>query len=102
MDHRELKKKIEEALEGVRPYLMSDGGDCEVVSISEDGTEIDIRLLGACGTCPSSLMTLKMGIERSIKEAIPSIEKVHAIRDEEQVYKLFGVPDIPDNQNGQA
>lgn len=98
MDHGELRKKIEEALDSVRPYLMSDGGDCEVVSISEDGKAIDIRLLGACGTCPSALMTLKMGIERSIKEAVPSIETINALGDGDQGYQLFGVPDLAGKQ----
>jgi Fe-S cluster biogenesis protein NfuA len=102
MDHGELRKKIEEALDSVRPYLMSDGGDCEVVSISDDGKSIDIRLLGACGSCPSSLMTLKMGIERAIKEAVPSVETINAVRDEEQNYQLFGVPDLVAKQDDGA
>ena len=58
----------------MRPYLIADGGNVELVEI--DGPIVKLRLQGACGTCPSSTMTLKMGIERRLKEFIPEIEEV--------------------------
>ncbi len=72
-----LKEKVEAVLEQVRPHLMADGGDVELVGI-EDGI-VKLRLLGACGSCPSSTMTLKMGIERILKEKIPEVESVEQV-----------------------
>lgn len=73
-----LTEKVMEALDLLRPYLQRDGGDFQLVDV-EDGI-VKIKLLGACGTCPASMMTLKQGIERSLKEDIPEIVAV------EQVY----------------
>ncbi len=72
-----MKDKVESVLEEVRPSLMADGGDVELVGI-EDGV-VKLRLLGACGSCPSSTMTLKMGIERILKERIPEVESVRQV-----------------------
>ncbi len=72
-----MKDKVESVLEEVRPSLMADGGDVELVGI-EDGV-VMLRLLGACGSCPSSTMTLKMGIERILKERIPEVESVRQV-----------------------
>jgi Fe-S cluster biogenesis protein NfuA len=58
----------------MRPYLMADGGNVELVEI--DGPIVKLRLQGACGSCPSSTMTLKMGIERRLREKIPEIAEV--------------------------
>ena len=58
----------------LRPFLMADGGNVEVVEI--DGPIVKVRLQGACGSCPSSTMTLKMGIERKLREAIPEVSEV--------------------------
>ena len=58
----------------LRPYLMADGGNVEIVEI--DGPVVKVRLQGACGSCPSSTMTLKMGIERKLREAIPEVNEV--------------------------
>jgi len=65
---------VEQVLDEMRPYLMSDGGNVELVEI--DGPVVRLRLQGACGSCPSSTMTLKMGIERRLREVIPEIAEV--------------------------
>lgn len=70
----ELKAKVEEVLDTLRPMLMADGGNIELIDVKEG--EVFVHLLGACGMCPSSTMTLKMGVERALKEAIPSIIRV--------------------------
>jgi Fe-S cluster biogenesis protein NfuA len=71
---RTVKEQVEEILERLRPMLMADGGNIELVDVKDD--EVFVHLVGACGMCPSSTMTLKMGVERAIKEAIPSIKRV--------------------------
>jgi Fe-S cluster biogenesis protein NfuA len=65
---------VETVLDELRPYLMADGGNVELVEI--DGPIVKLRLQGACGSCPSSTMTLKMGIERRLREMIPEIAEV--------------------------
>ena len=65
---------VERVLDELRPYLMADGGNVEIVEI--DGPIVKVRLQGACGSCPSSTMTLKMGIERKLREAIPEVSEV--------------------------
>jgi len=65
---------VERVLDELRPYLMADGGNVEIVEI--DGPAVKVRLQGACGSCPSSTMTLKMGIERKLREAIPEVSEV--------------------------
>ncbi|MFM7791293.1 MAG: NifU family protein, partial [Microcystis panniformis] len=65
---------VEQVLDEMRPYLMADGGNVELVEI--DGPVVKVRLQGACGSCPSSTMTLKMGIERRLREMIPEIAEV--------------------------
>ena len=65
---------VETVLDELRPYLISDGGNVELVEI--DGPIVRLRLQGACGSCPSSTMTLKMGIERRLREMIPEIAEV--------------------------
>ena len=65
---------VERVLDELRPYLMADGGNVEVVEL--DGPIVKVRLQGACGSCPSSTKTLKMGIERKLREAIPEISEV--------------------------
>jgi Fe-S cluster biogenesis protein NfuA len=71
------KEKVEKVLDKVRPSLMADGGNVELVDV-EDGV-VKVRLTGACGGCPMSQMTLKMGIERVLKQEIPEIQEVVAI-----------------------
>jgi Fe-S cluster biogenesis protein NfuA len=70
--------KVLEALEAVRPTLVADGGDVELVEVTEQGV-VRVRLQGACHGCPMSMMTLKNGIERIIKERVPGITMVEAI-----------------------
>lgn len=65
---------VETVLDELRPYLMADGGNVELVEI--EGPIVRLRLQGACGSCPSSTMTLKMGIERRLREYIPEIAEV--------------------------
>ncbi|MFM7732917.1 MAG: NifU family protein [Cyanobium sp.] len=65
---------VERVLNELRPYLMADGGNVEIVEI--DGPVVKVQLQGACGSCPSSTMTLKMGIERKLREAIPEVSEV--------------------------
>jgi len=72
-----MKEKVEKVLDKVRPSLMADGGNVELVDV-EDGV-VKVRLTGACSGCPMSQMTLKMGIERVIKQEIPEIKEVVAI-----------------------
>ena len=72
------RDKVLEVLQLVRPYLQADGGDVELVNITEDGV-VQLRLQGACGHCPSSTYTLKMGIEEQIKQYIPDVKSVEAV-----------------------
>ena len=70
----EIKAEVETILDRLRPMLMADGGNIELIDV-KDG-EVFVHLVGACGMCPSSTMTLKMGGERALKEALPYIERV--------------------------
>jgi len=72
-----MKEKIEEALKKIRPSLQADGGDVDFISY-EDGV-VKLRLRGACGGCPMSQMTLKMGIERILKKEIPEVREVQSV-----------------------
>ncbi|MBD0401898.1 MULTISPECIES: NifU family protein [unclassified Flammeovirga] len=73
-----LINEVEKALETIRPYLEADGGNAKVVEVTEDGVA-KVELLGACGDCPMSAMTLKAGIEQAIINAVPEVKKVEAI-----------------------
>ena len=73
-----LKEKVENALKEVKPMLQSDGGDVELVNVTDDG-KVFLKLTGACSGCPMSSMTLKMGIERMMKKTIPEIKEVVAV-----------------------
>jgi Fe-S cluster biogenesis protein NfuA len=70
-----MKERVQKALNLVRPALQADGGDVELVDVTEDGV-VSVRLKGACGSCPMSTMTLKMGIERTLKQHIPEVKEV--------------------------
>lgn len=74
----ELYNKIEKALDGIRPYLEADGGNVKILDVTNDMI-VKLELLGACGYCPMSTMTLKAGVEESIKRAVPEIKGVEAI-----------------------
>jgi Fe-S cluster biogenesis protein NfuA len=67
--------KIEEAIKQVRPMLQRDGGDIEFVSVDDAGV-VKVRLKGACGACPMSTMTLKMGVEKFLKQQVPEVKEV--------------------------
>lgn len=77
-ENTELFQRVEEALESIRPYLMTDGGNVRIIEITDDMI-VNLELLGACGTCPMSAMTLKAGVEESIRKAVPQIRGVYAI-----------------------
>ncbi|MGE7094156.1 NifU family protein [Lysinibacillus sp. NPDC048646] len=72
-----INDQVQEVLDKLRPFLLRDGGDCELVDI-EDGV-VKLRLLGACGSCPSSTITLKAGIERALLEEVPGIIEVEQV-----------------------
>jgi Fe-S cluster biogenesis protein NfuA len=72
-----MRKKVETALAQIRPALQADGGDVELIDVN-DGT-VQVKLTGACAGCPMSTMTLKMGIERKLKEEVPEIKEVVAL-----------------------
>ncbi len=71
-------EEVKQALEEVRPHLRVDGGDVELVDISDDGV-VKVRLTGACSGCPMSTMTLKWGVENYLKKKIPEIKAVEAV-----------------------
>jgi Fe-S cluster biogenesis protein NfuA len=73
-----MKERVESALNKIKPSLQVDGGDVELVEVTPDGI-VKVRLTGACAGCPMSQMTLKMGIERAIKQEVPEIKEVIAV-----------------------
>ncbi|MFH1214288.1 MAG: NifU family protein [Candidatus Neomarinimicrobiota bacterium] len=73
-----MKEKVAKVIETVRPMLQADGGDVELVEVTPDGI-VKLRLTGACGGCPMSTYTLRMGIESRLKEAIPEIKGVEQV-----------------------
>lgn len=73
-----LLKKVEQSLDNVRPYLKADGGDIEVVELTDEMT-LRVKLLGACESCSLSYMTMKAGVEENIKKDIPEIQRIEAI-----------------------
>ena len=72
------REKVEEVLDMLRPYLKADGGNVELVDITPENI-VQVRLQGACGTCPSSTYTLKMGIEEQLKQYIPDVQAVEQV-----------------------
>jgi Fe-S cluster biogenesis protein NfuA len=74
----DLLQRVEGALDTIRPYLEADGGNVSVEEITAENV-VKLRLLGACGSCPMSIMTMKAGIEQAIKRAVPEVESVEAI-----------------------
>jgi len=73
-----MREKIEKALVKVREMLAAEGGNIELIDVSKDGI-VKVRLTGACGCCPMSQMTLKMGVERVLKEEVPQVKEVVAV-----------------------
>lgn len=70
-----MKEEVKKALDEIRPYLQADGGDVELVDVTPDGV-VKLRLTGACGGCPMSDMTLRMGVERQIKKRVQEVKEV--------------------------
>jgi Fe-S cluster biogenesis protein NfuA len=77
-EKKRLYAEVLAALDKIRPYLEADGGDVKIVEISDDNV-VMIELLGACGSCPMSTMTLKAGVEEAVKREVPEIKSVEAI-----------------------
>jgi len=73
-----MREKVEKALDKIRPMLMADGGNVELVEVTAEGV-VKLKLTGTCGCCPMSQMTLKMGVEKIIKQEVPEIKEVLAI-----------------------
>ncbi len=73
----EMQEDVETVLETIRPSLMADGGNVELVDI-DDGV-VKLRLIGSCSSCSSSIMTLKMGIERALKKAVPMVRCIESV-----------------------
>ena len=73
-----MKERVQAAIDKIRPMLKADGGDVELVNVSDDGV-VQVRLQGACSGCPMSQMTLKNGIERIIKKEVPEIKSVESV-----------------------
>ncbi len=73
-----MLEKVKNLIDEIRPMLKADGGDVELVEVTSDGL-VKLKLLGACGHCPMSIMTLKMGIEKRLKEKVPEVKEVVAV-----------------------
>jgi Fe-S cluster biogenesis protein NfuA len=73
-----IKEKVEQALNKVRPSLQADGGDVQLVEVDDQGV-VRVKLTGACGGCPMSQMTLKMGIEKVLKQNVPEVTRVESV-----------------------
>ncbi len=73
-----MKENIQKAINQIRPNLQADGGDVELVDVTDDGI-VKVKLLGACRGCPMSQMTLKMGIEKYLKKEVPDVKEVVAV-----------------------
>jgi len=74
-----LKERVQESLNTVRPALQADGGDVELVDVDDEEGIVSVRLTGACGGCPMSTMTLKMGIERTLRQQVPEVKRVESV-----------------------
>lgn len=77
MNEETMIEQVQSVLDKLRPFLLRDGGDCELVDVDEG--IVKLRLLGACGTCPSSTITLKAGIERALVEEVPGVLEVEQV-----------------------
>jgi Fe-S cluster biogenesis protein NfuA len=76
-----MKERVQKAIEELKPHLQADGGDIELVAVSEDGV-VKVRLLGACVGCPMRQMTLTHGITRFIKKQVPEVKEILAVEEE--------------------
>ena len=80
MDNKNIKERVEFALEEIRPFLVSDGGDISLISI-DNNKVVNVKLHGNCVSCTVNQMTLKSGVEMTIKKHVPEIEKVVSVQD---------------------
>lgn len=76
-----LETKIKQALDSIRPYLQTDGGDITFVELTDDNV-VKVKLLGACNSCPMSIQTLKLGVEKAVQNVVPEVKEVIAVNDE--------------------
>ncbi|MGA2265818.1 MAG: NifU family protein [Phycisphaerae bacterium] len=74
-----IRPQVQAVIDHIRPLLQADGGDIELVDVDESAGTVSVRLQGACHGCPSAAMTLKMGVERHLREKVPSVQKVVAV-----------------------
>ena len=74
-----METQVLEAIDAIRPALQADGGDIRVLKVDEETGVVDVELLGACGSCPASTMTLKAGVERILKDRVPGLNEVNAV-----------------------
>ena len=74
----ELRERVAEVIDGIRPYIQRDGGDIELVEVEDDGL-VKVRLSGACSGCPHAAVTLKMGVERALRERVPEVKEVVSV-----------------------
>jgi Fe-S cluster biogenesis protein NfuA len=78
MSIKELTKRVEDSLDGIRPYLEADGGNVKINEVTADHTLV-LEFVGNCGSCPMSSMTFKAGVEEAIKKAVPEIKKIEVV-----------------------
>ena len=83
-----MHAQLMEAIEVIRPALQADGGDMTLVGVDEASGRVEIELVGACGSCPASTMTLKAGIERILKDRVPGVTEIVAIGQEETLMDI--------------
>ncbi len=74
-----MEAQLQEAIEAIRPALQADGGDISLVDVDEETGVVDVELVGACGSCPASTLTLKAGIERILKDRVDGVTEVNAV-----------------------
>lgn len=87
MTPEKILQKVEAALDGIRPYLIADGGNVEVVELTNDNI-LRVKLVGNCSSCPQRYMTFKAGIESAVKQAVPNILTVESVEDSTVQYEL--------------
>ncbi|MHC4717269.1 MAG: NifU family protein [Planctomycetota bacterium] len=78
-EDKTFNDRVQEIIEKIRPHIQGDGGDIELVSAEEESGKVSVRLQGACKACPMSQMTLKMGVERTLKQHVPEVTEVVAV-----------------------
>jgi Fe-S cluster biogenesis protein NfuA len=83
-----MHEQLMEAIEVIRPALQADGGDMTLVGVNEESGRVEIELVGACGSCPASTMTLKAGIERILKDRVPGVTEIVAIGQDENLMDI--------------